>query len=68
MELNDDVIILYGRIIDMKRHKNKIYLLCKNDTIYSLLEYDISYDVLNPILRVSDLQYVEHQLKLELAK
>lgn len=59
---------ILGRIIDMKKHKQFVYLVCEQDTIYSLICHDLKNDISDILLRVSDLEYVEFRLKEEMKK
>ena len=53
----------YGQIIYTRKHKNKVYIICNDSEIYSLIEHDLKYDTTDIIKRVSDLSYVEFLLK-----
>ena len=54
---------IYGTILEMKKKANFIYILCEKDLIYSLLMYNLQTDDVEPIIRVSDLKYLEFKLK-----
>ena len=60
--------IFYGTIIDTVYYKNKVFLICDKDGIYSLIEHDKVFDITNVIIRCSDIQYIEFKLKEELRK
>ena len=53
----------YGQIIYTRKHKNKIYIICNDNEIYSLIEHDLINDVTDVIKRVSDIDYIEYLLK-----
>ena len=57
---------MIGRVIEMKKHKHFVYLICEQDMIYSLICHDLKNDISDILLRVSDLEYVEFRLKEEM--
>ena len=54
--------IFYGEIVFTRKHKNKIYIICNDNEIYSLIEHDLINNVTDVIKRVSDLSYIEFLL------
>lgn len=53
----------YGEIVFTRKHKNKIYIICNDNEIYSLIEHDLKNNITDVIKRVSDLSYIEYLLK-----
>ena len=53
----------YGQIIYTRKYKNKIYFICNDNEIYSLIEHDLKNNITDVIKRVSDLSYIEYLLK-----
>ena len=59
---------IMGRIIDIKKYKHFVYLICEQDMIYSLICHDLKNDISDILLRVSDLEFLEFRLKEEMKK
>ena len=53
----------YGEIVYTRKHKNKVYIICNDNEIYTLLEHNLTYDITDVIKRISDIDYIEYLLK-----
>ena len=53
----------FGTIIDTIHYKNKVYIVCEKDLIYSLIVHDKVFDVTDILIRCSDIQYIEFLIK-----
>ena len=53
----------YGAVIDTIHYKNKVYIVCEKDLIYSLIVHDKVFDVTDVLIRCSDIQYIEFLIK-----
>ena len=53
----------FGTVIDTVYFKNKVYIVCEKDLIYSLIVHDKVFDVTDVLIRVSDIQYIEFLIK-----
>ena len=50
-------------VIDTVHFKNKVYIVCEKDLIYSLIVHDKVFDVTDVLIRCSDIQYIEFLIK-----
>lgn len=53
----------FGTVIDTVYFKNKVYIICEKDLIYSLIVHDKVFDVTDVLIRCSDIQYIEFLIK-----
>ena len=53
----------FGTVIDTVHFKNKVYIVCEKDLIYSLIVHDKVFDITDVLIRCSDIQYIEFLIK-----
>ena len=54
---------IYGTILEIKKIKQFIFMLCEYYDIYSVVIHDIRYDVTDIVIRCSDYSYCEHIIR-----
>ena len=53
----------FGTIIDEVHYKNKVYIVCELNEIYSLILHDKVFNITDVLCRCSDIQYIEFLIK-----
>ena len=56
------MVINYGKIVDVVKMGQKIYITTENRGIFSLIEHEKGFDITNVVIRCSQVDYIQEVL------